>query len=110
MKNNVDLTENHDFQKGFMPIKRTFKQMIGEFKYEHERLLEPDEYLVDSGLIYQGNKQERAIKKLTNSFNDGIECDRCGSPIIVYDNDTLCRKCRKELYYSAVRDNMFWLQ
>lgn len=110
MKNNVDLTENHDFQKEFTPIKRTFKQMIGEFKYEHERLLEPDDYLIDNGLIYQGNGHERQIKKLVDGFSDGIECDKCGSPVIVYDDDTLCRKCRKELYYSAVRDAIFWLQ
>ena len=109
MKSSVDLTENRDFRKDLIIFRKTFKQMIGDFQYNHDRMLEPDQYLNDNGYFYQGNKNERATKKLVNQFNDMQTCDRCGSYIAPYDNETLCRFCRKDIYYSFVRDNIFWI-
>ena len=112
MKRNIDLTENRDFQDKLFQTRRSFSPMVGATEYyaEARKRFKSDEYLHDKGLIFQGNSHEREIKKLTTSFNDGIYCDRCGSSIIPYDNDTLCRVCRKKLRYSAIMDNIFWLQ
>ena len=109
MKSSVDLTENQDFRKDVFSIKRNFKQMIGEVERSQPRFSTAKHYLTDTGLIYQGDKNERYAKKLANSFNDKIECDRCGARIAPYENDTLCRFCRKDLWYSFIYDNIFWL-
>ena len=109
MKSNVDLTQNRDFYKKDFKTKKSFRQMIGDFIFQKGVSEIRDEYLEDKGLVYQGNKHEREIKALATSFNDGISCDRCGSPVEPYYNDTLCQSCRKKLWYGFTYDNLFWL-
>lgn len=117
MKNSVDLTENRDFRRDVFGIKKTFRQMIGDFRHSDKQSNIADkysaeqvaEYLTDTGIIYQGNQHERSIKKLVHQFNDKIECDRCGDVIQPYENDTLCKFCRKKMWYDFVYDNIFWL-
>lgn len=109
MKNNVDLTENHDFRRDIFNIKKNFKQMIGDVEHSQSRFATAERNLIDTGLIYQGDKNERNAKRLVNSFNDMVECDRCGAQIAPYENDTLCKFCRKDLWYSFIYDNIFWL-
>lgn len=89
MKSNVDLTENRDFLNY---NKEAFDIMhYGRFG------VSPDLYYIekDTGVIMQGNGEERRIKLLCSQFNIGDYCDCCGTPIKPYINDCLCPKCSK---------------
>ena len=112
MKINVDLTENGDFQKS-LHMPKNFRQMLGLCKKINTRMFDSDMkdgYLSDKGLVYQGNGYQRKTKKLINSFNNGIECDKCGCLVKPYTHDTLCETCRKGLWYRAYLENIFWLE
>lgn len=117
MKNNVDLTENRDFNIG-NNRKRRMREVLNDFSYEnssirdvvsrHESVMR--RFLEDKGVILQGNKDERASKKFADTFSDGLTCDCCGSSLYPYYNDTICQKCNQRYEYAKSLNQMFWLK
>ena len=107
MKSNVDLTENRDFNKHAFYNSIFWRERIYTQKKQNifGDLIE-ENLCKDSSLVLQGNKRERYYKKLTNSFNDGICCDRCGRNIYPYENDTLCKVCREMLQLDFFAGNI----
>ena len=92
MKDNVDLTENRDFEKRKFYQSPFWKDKV--YTSTRKELKSAQDTFKDKGLVLQGNKRERYYKKLSNSFQDKVSCDRCGRKIYPYENDTLCKLCR----------------
>lgn len=116
MKNNIDLTENRDFNTRVWRKKKV-REVLTDFSYDkfsndlisrHQNVIKP--YLSDTGVIYQGDKWERKSKKFADSFSDGVCCDCCGRAIYPYYNDTLCSHCLATMEYRDGLRKIFWLK
>ena len=100
MRENIDLTENRDFQRHtlksvcFKPIDALSTQSIRSY-YEGVFDVLNDTYYTekDTGAIKQGNGEERRSKNWCQEFGMGNYCDCCGVEIKPYYNNSLCEKC-----------------
>lgn len=114
MKENIDLTMNNDFGT-VVPIRYSrktqhyFSNIVDGVSYNRDFHISEDIYDIDKGAIYQGNKLTRLSKKLAAGFGDTLTCDRCGSLVYPYDNDTLCKYCRKDMWYDFQKSQISWL-